>query len=165
MKKSKFTEEQIAYALRQVEAGTPPADVCGSWASAKRPSTSGRRSTRISASASCVGCDRSRTRMAGSNDWSRTSRSTNTSCPRPCEKKSEAHTAPRAGGLGPSDLRRQLRAGLSSGAVQSGGVVSPQSGEGSNRAAGTDPRARARPASIRVPAHLGAPASGRLAGE
>ena len=28
MKKSKFTEEQIAYALRQVESGTAPADVC-----------------------------------------------------------------------------------------------------------------------------------------
>src|SRR5678815_127585 len=28
MKKSKFTEEQIAYALRQIESGTPPADVC-----------------------------------------------------------------------------------------------------------------------------------------
>ena len=28
MKKSKFTEEQIAYALRQVEGGTLPADVC-----------------------------------------------------------------------------------------------------------------------------------------
>ncbi len=28
MKKSKFTEEQIAYALRQVEGGTPSADVC-----------------------------------------------------------------------------------------------------------------------------------------
>ncbi len=28
MKKSKFTEQQIAYALRQVESGTPPADVC-----------------------------------------------------------------------------------------------------------------------------------------
>ncbi len=27
MKKSKFNEEQIAYALRQVEGGTPPADV------------------------------------------------------------------------------------------------------------------------------------------
>ena len=28
MKKSKFTEEQIAYPLLQVESGTPPADVC-----------------------------------------------------------------------------------------------------------------------------------------
>jgi len=28
MKKTRFTEEQIAYALRQVESGTPPADVC-----------------------------------------------------------------------------------------------------------------------------------------
>lgn len=28
MKRSKFTEEQIAYALRQAEAGTPVSDVC-----------------------------------------------------------------------------------------------------------------------------------------
>jgi len=28
MKRSKFTEEQIAYALREVEGGTPPADIC-----------------------------------------------------------------------------------------------------------------------------------------
>ena len=28
MKKSRFTDAQISYALRQVEAGTPPADVC-----------------------------------------------------------------------------------------------------------------------------------------
>ena len=28
MKQSKFTEEQIAYAMRQVEGGTPVADVC-----------------------------------------------------------------------------------------------------------------------------------------
>jgi putative transposase len=28
MKQSKFTEEQIAYALRQVESGAPVADVC-----------------------------------------------------------------------------------------------------------------------------------------
>ena len=28
MKKSKFSEEQIAYILRQVEKGTPVADVC-----------------------------------------------------------------------------------------------------------------------------------------
>ena len=28
MKKTRFSEEQITYALCQVEAGTPPADVC-----------------------------------------------------------------------------------------------------------------------------------------
>lgn len=28
MKRSKFTEEQITYALRQVEGGTPVSDVC-----------------------------------------------------------------------------------------------------------------------------------------
>jgi putative transposase len=28
MKRSKFTEEQIADALRQIESDTPPADVC-----------------------------------------------------------------------------------------------------------------------------------------
>ena len=28
MKKSRFSEEQIAFALRQAESGTPPAEIC-----------------------------------------------------------------------------------------------------------------------------------------
>jgi putative transposase len=28
MKKSRFSGEQITYAIRQVQSGTPPADVC-----------------------------------------------------------------------------------------------------------------------------------------
>ena len=28
MKRSKVTEEQVAYALREVESGRPPAEVC-----------------------------------------------------------------------------------------------------------------------------------------
>ena len=31
MKKSRLSEEQIAYALREVESGRPPADVCRQW--------------------------------------------------------------------------------------------------------------------------------------
>jgi hypothetical protein len=42
MKRSKFSEAQVAYALRQVEAGTPVGDVCrhtppGCTARAGRP--------------------------------------------------------------------------------------------------------------------------------
>ena len=165
MKKSKFTEEQIAYALRQVEAGTPPADVCRQvfvseatfyiWK--KKYAHLGVSELRRLRSLEDENGRLKRLVADLSLDKHILSEA--------LRKKSEAHTAPRAGRLGADHLRRQLRAGLSSGAVQSGGVVSPQSGAGPDRAARADPRAGARPAAIRVPAHLGAPASGRLVGE
>jgi hypothetical protein len=65
MKKSRFTEEQIAYAIRQVESATPPADVCRQIASVKPRSTSGRRSTPTWVSARCGSCGRSKTRTHG----------------------------------------------------------------------------------------------------
>ena len=46
MKRSKFSGEQIAYALRQVESGTPPADVCRQLGVGNRRFTPGRRNTR-----------------------------------------------------------------------------------------------------------------------
>ncbi len=36
MKKSRFTEEQIAFALRQTETGTPAREVCRHQGPAKR---------------------------------------------------------------------------------------------------------------------------------
>lgn len=45
MKKSRFTKEQVACALRQAEAGTPVGDVRRQLGVAEATSTSGRRST------------------------------------------------------------------------------------------------------------------------
>lgn len=46
MKKSKFSEEQIAYALRQADGGTPVGDVCRQLGVSPRPRfTCGRRNT------------------------------------------------------------------------------------------------------------------------
>jgi len=42
MKTSKFTDEQIAMALRQAEAGAPVGRSAADWASASRASTAGR---------------------------------------------------------------------------------------------------------------------------
>jgi putative transposase len=44
MKRSRFTEQQIAFALQQAEQGTQVAEVTRKRASASRPFTAGRRS-------------------------------------------------------------------------------------------------------------------------
>lgn len=45
MKKSSFTDEHVAFALKQAETGTPVADITSErWRPANRPSTDGRRS-------------------------------------------------------------------------------------------------------------------------
>lgn len=45
MKKSRFTEEQIVFALKQAELGTPVPEVAASWASPMPRSTPGAKST------------------------------------------------------------------------------------------------------------------------
>ncbi len=57
----------------------------------------------------------------------------------------------------------QLRAGLSAGPVQPGGLVSAKSGARAGRAAAADSRARPRPTPLRLSPDLGAAAPGRLA--
>src|SRR5262245_3809261 len=65
----------------------------------------------------------------------------------------------------PGDVPGQLRAGLSTGSVQPGGLVSAESGAGSIGAAVPDPRVGARAAPVWVPAHLGVAAARGLGGE
>lgn len=53
MKKTRHTDEQIAFALKQAETGTPVAEVIRRMGSRSRRFTAGRRCTAGSASVSC----------------------------------------------------------------------------------------------------------------
>ena len=46
MKKSRFTDEQIAFALRQAESGVSPAEICGKMGITGPPPSESRWSTR-----------------------------------------------------------------------------------------------------------------------
>ena len=165
MKRSKFTEEQIAYALRQVESGTSPANV--------------RRQLGVSEATFYVW--KKKYAHLGVSELRRL-RSLEDENVRlkplvadllldkhmlseALRKKSEAHTPPRAACLVPGDLRRQLCACLSSGAVQPCGPVSEEHSAGPDGAGAADSRTRARTATVWLPSHLGALTSGRLARE
>jgi hypothetical protein len=63
------------------------------------------------------------------------------------------------------DVSGAVRAGLPIGAIQSGGLVSTESGHGPLGAADTDSRSRPRAPAVWVSADLGVAASRRLAGE
>ena len=61
MKKSRYTEEQVAYALRLAESGTPVADVCRQTGIAEATFYLWKRSSAASGyprSASCGRCAR-----------------------------------------------------------------------------------------------------------
>ena len=165
MKKSKFTEEQIAYALRQVESGSPPADVCRQLGVSEATFYIWKKKY------AHLGVSELRKLRSLEDENARLKRLVadlsldKHILSEALRKKTEAHTAPRAGRLGPDDLRRQLRAGLSSGAVQSRGVVSAANPGRPGAAAIAHSGAGACAAALRVHAHLGAAATRRMAGE
>ena len=66
MRKSRFTQEQIAMALRQAEAGRPSRRSAGSSGSARRRSFAGRSSTAGWACRSCGSCGSCARRIGGS---------------------------------------------------------------------------------------------------
>lgn len=120
MKKSKFSEEQIAYALRQVESGTPPADVCRQLGVSEATFYIWKKTY------AHLGVSELRKLRSLEDENARLKRLVaDLSLDKhiPCEKRAEARPAPRVGRLGVRHLRRQPRAGLRVGAVQSGRVV------------------------------------------
>ena len=65
MKKSKFTEEQIAYALRQADTGTPVGDVCRQVGVSEATFYQWKKKFAHLGVNECAACGNSRTRMPG----------------------------------------------------------------------------------------------------
>jgi len=165
MKKSKFTEEQIAYALRQVEDGTPPVDVCRQLGVSEATFYIWKKKY------AHLGVSELRQLRSLEDENGRLKRLVADLSPdkhiltEALRKKAEANTAPRAGRLGSDDLPCQLRAGLSSGAVQSRGLVPAIDPGRPGGAPVTHSGIGACAATVRVHADLGDAATRRMAGE
>ena len=147
MKRSRFTEEQIVYTLRQADSGTPIGDLCRQLGIAEQ--------TFYAWKTNSAGCGRWKRRTPGSNAWWRTSRSTSTCCRRPCEKQSEARPPPGTGPLVSGHLLGELCAGLSLSPVRPGVVVSTEHGQRSDGAAAADSGSGPCAAPVWVSADLG----------
>jgi hypothetical protein len=65
MKRSRFSGEQVTYALRQAEGASPVADLCRQLGVSEATFHYGQRSTPIWVSARCIGCASPRTKTTG----------------------------------------------------------------------------------------------------
>ena len=136
MKRSKFSEEQVAYALRQAESGTAVGDVCRQVGISEATFYAWKKKyahLRVSELRRLRQIEEENTRLKRlvadlSLDKHMLSEA--------LRKKSDARTAPRAGWLVSSHLPGQLRAGLPTRAVQSRGLVSKESEEAKLRLRG-----------------------------
>ena len=165
MKRSKFSEEQIVYAIRQAEAGTPIGYLCRQLGVSDATFYAWKKKY------AHLGVSEFRRlrQPEEENSWlKRLIADLSLDNPRLSEalrKKSKARTPQRTGRLVARHLSGQLHAGLSARPVQSRRLVSTQPREGSVRAMDTHSRSGPCAPAVWVSAHLGAPAAGRLAGE
>lgn len=162
MKRSRFTEEQVVYALRQAESGTPVADVCRQLGVAEATFYAWKKKY------AHLGVSELRRLRQLEEENARLKRLVadlsldKHMLTEALRKKSEARPAPRIGPLVSGDLLGELCAGLSLGPVQSGCLVSEEPGEGSIRPPTPHSRSRACPTAVRVSADLGVAATGGL---
>jgi len=165
MKRSKFSEEQVAYALRQVEAGTPVADVCRQLGVSEATFYAWKKKY------AHLGVSELRRLRQLEDENMRLKRLVadltldKHMLSEALRKAPEARAPSGARRMVSGDVPGQLCAGLSAGTVEARGVVSPQPSAGSVCTAVPDSRARARAASLWLPAHLGTAAPRRVARE
>jgi putative transposase len=166
MKKSRYTEEQIAFALRQAEGGTPVADVC--------------RQVGVSEASFYVWKKKYGKLGLTEIRELRQLRDENARLKRLvadltldkhilgeviAKKGSEARPASRAGGLDQGALSGGHGASLSAGALLARRVLPQEHGQGSVGIAVAHPGDRACAAPLRLPAHPRHAATRGLAGE
>jgi putative transposase len=165
MKRSKFSEEQVAYALRQVEAGTPVGDVCRQLGVSEATFYAWKKKY------AHLGVSELRRLRQLEDENGRLKRLVadltldKHMLSEALRKTREARAPSGTGRVVSGDVPGQLRASLSAGAVQPGRVVSPESGAGPVGAAPAYSRARSRAATLRVPPDLGPVAPRRLGRE
>jgi transposase InsO family protein len=163
MKTSKFTDEQIALALRQAEPARRSARSAASSASASTRSTGGRSASARWASPSSANCGSCGTRIASSKAWWLISRSTRRSSTRRSEKNGKACRPPGARALGSGGVPVVRASGLSQRGRLSRARALPQSPSLAGAIARTAARASGRASACRLSAVVRIAASRRLA--
>src|SRR5215467_5594145 len=162
MKRSRYSEEQVSYALRQVEAGTPVGDVCRQMGVSEATFYAWKKKY------AHLGVSELRRLRQLEDENARLKRLVadltldKHMLAEALRKTPEARAPARAGRMVSRDVSGQLRTGLSAGPVQSSGVVSAESRAGSIRAPAPDPGACPCAAEIWVPPHLGPAAPGGM---
>lgn len=163
MKRSKFSEEQVAYALRQAESGTPVADVCRQLGVSEATFYLWKKKY------AHLGVSELR-RMRQVEDENRRLKTLVADLTldkhmlsEALRKKSKADAPPGAGGLVPGHHWDQRAPRLRVGPFQPVRVVQAEHGQGSVGVAAADQSAGPRAPTVRVQSDLGAPPPGRLA--
>ena len=155
MKRSKFSEEQIVYALRQADSGTPISDLCRQlgiaeqtfYAWKKKYAHLGVRELRRLRQVEEENARLKRLVADLSLDKHMLSEA--------LRKKSKARPPPGTGPVVSRDVSGEVCAGLSARPVRPGLVVSHQSRQGSIGPPAPDSRSGACPASVWIHADLG----------
>jgi len=146
MKKPRFSEQQIAVALRQAEQGTPAVEVCRKLGVSEAPFYAWKKRY--------VGMGvaelRRVTRIAASSRWWRTSPWTNRCSRRCCKKRSEAPPPARDRARPVRGVSRERAAGLQTGRPRPGNVLLPRQAPGSGAAADAAARAGGGAPAVRI---------------